>query len=179
MEFIWIFNRIYRRTRSFILNGLFFSQFFRWVARKKYSGNKGGYGGYGDHDGGGYGYGKHKFGKLGKRKKASKFLYPLLLGFFITKMILFPLFVKAITIMSSSAYVFSKMSLLASIIFGLKLFLTNSHNHNDSKVEIVHVPLKKFGSGPDWDRDVTESKVNQFIDGMYEHELRPNRKRML
>lgn len=77
--------------------------------------------------------------------------------------------------MSSSAYVFSKMSLLASIIFGLKLFLTNSNHHNDSKVEIVHVPLKKFGAGPDWDRDVTESKVNQFIDGMYEHELRPNR----
>lgn len=90
-------------------------------------------------------------------------------------MILFPLFVKAVTIMSSSAYVFSKMSLLASFILGLKLYLTNSHHHNDSKVEIVHVPLKKFGAGPDWDRDATDSKVNSIIDGMYEQDFRPAR----
>lgn len=142
------------------------------LGRKKYSGH--GQGGY-DHDGYGYG-GKHKFGKfkLGKRKKVSKILYPLLVGFIITKMILFPLFVKAITIMSSSAYVFSKMSLLASIIFGLKLFLTGqNHNSGDNKVEIVHVPLKKFGHGPDWDRDVADSKINTYVDGMYEHEYRP------
>lgn len=88
-------------------------------------------------------------------------------------MILFPLFVKAVTIMSSSAYVFSKMSLLASLIFGLKLFLTNNNNHNsDNKVEIVHVPLKKFGHGPDWDRDATDSKINNIVDGIYEQEYR-------
>lgn len=129
--------------------------------------------------GGGYNegsYGKHKhnkIGKFGKRKKLSKFLYPILIGFVITKMILFPLFVKAVTVMSSSAYVFSKMSLLASLIFGLKLFLTHNNNNSDNKVEIVHVPLKKLGHGPDWDRDATDSKVNQIVDGMYEQDFRP------
>lgn len=92
-------------------------------------------------------------------------------------MIIFPLFVKAVTILSSSAFVFSKMSLLASLILGLKFFLANNHQNGDSKVEIVHVPLKKFG-GVDWDRETSESKihnVNVIPDNIYEHELRPTR----
>lgn len=117
-----------------------------------------------------------KFGKLGGgKKKKYKWLYPILIGFFITKMIMFPLFVKAVTIMSSAAFVFSKMSLLASLILGLKFFLANSYQNNDSKVEIVHVPLKKYG-GADWDRETSESKIhNAIADSIYERESRPTR----
>lgn len=90
-------------------------------------------------------------------------------------MIMFPLFVKAVTILSSASFVFSKMSLLASLILGLKFFLANSYQNNDSKVEIVHVPLKKYG-GSDWDRETTETRLhNVFADNMFGHELRPTR----
>lgn len=120
-----------------------------------------------------------KYGKYGKigggKKKKYKWLYPVLIGLFITKMIMFPMFVKVVTILSSAAFVFSKMSLLASLILGLKFFLSNSYQNNDSKVEIVHVPLKKYGGG-DWDRETSESKFHNVIpDNIYEHELRPNR----
>lgn len=83
------------------------------------------------------------------------------------------MFVKAVTILSSASFVFSKMSLLASLILGLKFFLSNNQNHGESKVEIVHVPLKKYGG--DWDRETAESKfhVNTIPDTMYEHDFRP------
>lgn len=109
-------------------------------------------------------------GGFGKKKKYRKFLYPVIIGLFITKMIMFPMFVKAVTILSSAAFVFSKMSLLASLILGLKFFLTNQ-NQNDSKVEIVHVPLKKYGG--DWDRETAESKFHPVSETIYEHDFRP------
>lgn len=88
-------------------------------------------------------------------------------------MIMFPLFIKMVTFLSSSAFVFSKMSLLVSLILGLKFFLSNQNNQGESKVEIVHVPLKKYGG--DWDRETAESKfhVNTIPDTMYEHDFRP------
>lgn len=89
-------------------------------------------------------------------------------------MIMFPMFVKAVTFLSSASFVFSKMSLLTSLILGLKFFLSNNHNQGESKVEIVHVPLKKYGGG-DWDREAAESKyhVNTIPDTVYEHDFRP------
>lgn len=89
-------------------------------------------------------------------------------------MIMFPMFVKAVAILSSASFVFSKMSLLASLILGLKFFLSHNHNQGESKVEIVHVPLKKYGGG-DWDREAAESKyhVNTIPDTVYEHDFRP------
>lgn len=120
--------------------------------------------------------GRKKYGSLGGgKKKKLKWLYPVLIGIGLTKMFMFPLFLKAVTIMSSAAFVFSKMSLLASIILGLKFFLTNNRNNNDSKVEIVHVPLKKYGGG-DWDREASDAKLhNVFADNIYDHDLRPTR----
>lgn len=117
-----------------------------------------------------------KVSKGGSKKKKYKWLYPIVIGLVITKMIMFPMFVKVVTILSSSAFVFSKMSLLASLILGLKFFLSNNHQNNDSKVEIVHVPLKKYGNH-DWDRETSETKFHNSIiaDNIYEHELRPTR----
>lgn len=117
--------------------------------------------------------GRGKYG-FGKKKKYRKLLYPVLIGLFITKMIMFPMFVKAVTFLSSASFVFSKMSLLASLILGLKFFLTNNNQQGESKVEIVHVPMKKYGGG-DWDRETAESKfhVNTIPDTVYEHDFRP------
>lgn len=63
--------------------------------------------------------------------------------------------------MSSTSFILSKMSLLATVILGLKFFLTNN-NHakmNDSRVEIIHVPMKKDYSST-WDRDTAENKIH-------------------
>lgn len=112
----------------------------------------------------------------GKKKKMHKWLFPIIIGMVITKMIMFPLFIKAVTILSSAAFVFSKMSLLTSLILGMKFFLANNHhNNNDSKVEIVHVPMKKYGVS-DWSRETMDSKFHNIIsDNIYEHEIRPTR----
>lgn len=149
----------------FVLFFAFFFFIFLEAGRKKY----GGVGGISKFP---------KYGKIGKlgggKKKKYKWLYPIIIGVFLTKMFMFPLFVKAVTILSTSAFMFSKMSLLASLILGLKFFLANNNQNNDSKVEIVHVPMKKYGG--DWDRETSESKFhNIFPDNIYEHELRPTR----
>lgn len=98
---------------------------------------------------------------------------PIMIGIFMTKMIILPLFLKAVTILSSAAFVFSKMSLLASLILGLKFFLSNQNgNQGESKVEIVHVPLKKYGG--EWDRETAESKFHPVVgEPPFEHDFRP------
>lgn len=99
-------------------------------------------------------------GRKGK-KRMSRYLYPVLIGLFMTKMIVFPLLLKALTIMSSASFVLSKMSLLTSVLLGFKWFLTNNQQQpmaqaprpaEPAKVEIVHVPMKKYETG-DWDRE--------------------------
>lgn len=127
------------------------------------------------YGGGGGKYGKYtKVGKGGGKKKKYKWLWPVLIGVALSKLLLFPLFVKTVTFLSSAAFVLSKMSLLTSLILGLKFFLANTNQNNESKVEIVHVPLKKYSN--DWDRETSESKYHNIIaDNVYEHELRPTR----
>lgn len=92
-----------------------FCLFAIFIGRKKYGGGGGG-GQYQKFQK----YGKYgKIGKLGGKKKKYKWLYPVIIGLFITKMIMFPLFIKMVTFLSSAAFVFSKMSLLASLILGI------------------------------------------------------------
>lgn len=68
--------------------------------------------------------------------------------------------IKAVAIMSSTSFILSKLSLLATIILGLKFYLTNSNyaKINDSRVEIIHVPIKKDFST--WDRETAETKIH-------------------
>lgn len=143
--------------------------YFQFVISFFSSGRKKSYGG------GGGKYGKYtKVGKGGGKKKKYKWLWPVLIGVALSKLLLFPLFVKTVTFLSSAAFVLSKMSLLTSLILGLKFFLANTNQNNESKVEIVHVPLKKYSN--DWDRETSESKYHNIIaDNVYEHELRPTR----
>lgn len=124
----------------------------------------------GGHHGGGFGGGKKK----GKHMR--RILYPVLMGLFIAKIIIFPLLLKALTIMSSASFVLSKMSLLSTIMLGFKWFLTQNtmQSQQDSKVEVVHVPLRKYNTQHnEWDRDadnkysmpmISENSENYYND---------------
>lgn len=122
---------------------------------------------------------------LGRRKgkkRMQRYLYPVMIGLFIAKVIIFPILLKALTVMSSASFVLSKMSLLTSLLLGFKWFLTNNNHQQQSrpaepsKVEIVHVPMKKMNN--DWDRE-TDNKyhipvMNEHYDSYYtDHELKP------
>lgn len=90
---------------------------------------------------------------------------------------------KALTFMSSASFVISKMSLITSVLLGFKWFLANNSNNNmqpqrmpeAAKVEIVHVPMKKFN---DWDREVDKSSVpvtsyDNNYENYYDHDIKP------
>lgn len=98
------------------------------------------------------------------KKKAHKYLYPVLIGLFIAKVIIFPIILKSLTIMSTASLVFSKMALLTTIMLGFKWFLTYNNNppatNSDSKVEIVRLPLKK--NNQEWDRDNNSNKFHMI-----------------
>lgn len=105
------------------------------------------------------------------------------MGLFIAKIIIFPLLLKALTIMSSASFVLSKMSLLSTIMLGFKWFLTqnNMQPQQDSKVEVVHVPLRKYNNQHnEWDREadnkfnmpmISENNDNYYAD--HEMNLKP------
>lgn len=111
--------------------------------------------------------GKHGGSLIGRGKKKGKrglrrIIYPVLMGLFIAKLIIFPLLLKALTFMSSASFVLSKMSLLSTIMLGFKWFLTQNTQQpqQESKVEVVHVPLRKYNTQHnDWDRD-TDNKYS-------------------
>lgn len=83
--------------------------------------------------------------------------------------------------MSTAAFVFSKMSLIGTLMLGLKWFLTNSNAQirqadPPPKIEIVHVPVKK---NHDWDREIEhkypQSTINDAYEQYYnEHDAKPN-----
>lgn len=86
-------------------------------------------------------------------------MFPVLIGLFIAKVIIFPVILKALTIMSAASLVLSKMSLLTTIMLGFKWFLTHNHNNihsknSDSKVEILHLPAIKKKGTSQWDREI-------------------------
>lgn len=124
----------------------------------------GGYGGGigGGHHGGGLFKNKRKHHNVAFRR----IIYPVLMGLLIAKMILFPLLLKALTIMSSASFVLSKMSLLSTIMLGFKWFLTqNVQSQQESKVEVVHLPMRKHQNPPheQWDRDADNKYMMPMI----------------
>ncbi|KAJ6637525.1 hypothetical protein Bhyg_10256, partial [Pseudolycoriella hygida] len=120
------------------------------------------------------------FGHKKKGKHLRRILYPVLMGLFIAKLIIFPLLLKVLTIMSSASFVLSKMSLLSTIMLGFKWFLTQHQvqPQQESKVEVVHVPLRKFNNQHnEWERDADINKYSMPVlsdnnDNYYnEHEM--------
>lgn len=92
--------------------------------------------------------------------KKARTMFPVMIGLLIAKAIILPMLLKALTIMSSASFVLSSMSLLTSVLLGFKWFLTSSQHpqqqsvmrmQEPAKVEIVHVPVKKYN---DWDREI-------------------------
>lgn len=124
------------------------------------------------------GGGHHGFGKKKKHHRGlRRVLYPVMMGLFISKIIIFPLLLKALTIMSSASFVLSKMSLFSTIMLGFKWFLTqhNTQPQQESKVEVVHVPLRKYqNQHTEWDRETdkyTIPMMNESND--YYNDLKP------
>lgn len=105
-------------------------------------------------------------------------MFPVMIGLLIAKAIILPMLLKALTIMSSASFVLSGLSLLTSVLLGFKWFLTSQQPQQQSimrmqepaKVEIVHVPIKKFN---DWDREAdhhhggTGPVMNESYDNYY------------
>lgn len=120
-------------------------------------------------------------GRKKKGKGMRRYLYPVMIGLFISKVILFPMLLKVLTIMSSASFVISKMSLLTSVLLGFKWFLTNSNQPmqqrpaESSKVEIVHIPVKDH---KDWDRETGDKFGMAAMTDNYDpyhnvHEMKP------
>lgn len=117
-------------------------------------------------------------------------LYPVLIGLFIAKAIIFPMLLKALTIMSSASFMLSKMSLITSVLLGFKWFLSSQQPVQSQqptilrvpespKVEVVHVPMKKYN---DWDRENEHHHgssggptQNEHYDSYYssDHDMKP------
>lgn len=87
-----------------------------------------------------------------------KKIIPILIGALATKALLLPLFLKALTFLSSSSFILSKLSLLLSMLIGFKLMIHNiSKRSEPSKVEIHHLEAtpvlhENDNSWKDWDR---------------------------
>lgn len=95
---------------------------------------------------------------------------PILIGALATKALLLPLFLKALTFLSSSSFILSKLSLILSLIFGIKLMIHNiSRRSEPSKVEVHHLEAtpevqENDNSWRDWDRRINIIPVtNDFL----------------
>lgn len=125
-----------------------------------------------------------------KKMHKKRMLYPVLIGLFIAKAIIFPMLLKALTIMSSASFMLSKMSLLTSVLLGFKWFLSSQtpmqqqqptilRVPDSPKVEVVHVPVKKYN---DWDRENDRNHdrpgppSNDNYDSYYssDHDMKPS-----
>lgn len=116
-------------------------------------------------------------------------MFPVMIGLLIAKAIILPMLLKALTIMSSASFVLSSMSLLTSVLLGFKWFLTSSQQpqqqsvmrmQEPAKVEIVHVPVKKYN---DWDREIEHhhgsnggAVANESYDNYYSSDHEPSSK---
>lgn len=67
-------------------------------------------------------------------------LLPILIGVLATKAVLLPLFLKALTFLSSASFILSNLSFLLSTLIGIKLMVHNiSKRSEPPKVEVHHV----------------------------------------
>lgn len=80
-------------------------------------------------------------------------MIPIIIGIFVAKTIILPLILKGLTFLASTGFILSKISLFISFMLALKLMLLQPHaTKEESRVEVVHVPLKtKYGES--WDRE--------------------------
>ncbi|CRK87112.1 CLUMA_CG000929, isoform A [Clunio marinus] len=89
-----------------------------------------------------------KYSRKKKYKKHHAKKYgPLLLALAGMKMVLYHLFLKKIAMLSVISFVLSKASFVLASLIAIKQYLNSSSQHRSSdstKVEFVHIPLKKW-----------------------------------
>ncbi|XP_067631261.1 uncharacterized protein Osi13 [Eurosta solidaginis] len=109
-----------------------------------------------------------------KRRKIMKYLQPILVSVLVIKFILLPLALKALTALSASSFVMSKIALATAGIFVLKWLLSSSDDGvgydggAKERIEIVHLPLPLMkpyhkGSNGGWG-DLSLSDSNNIFD---------------
>lgn len=103
--------------------------------------------------------GKRKRGKKGRRKKnkkGSKKIYkkmaPVFIGLGGLKLVLYHLFLKKIAFFSFFSFLLSKASFILASLVALKQFFHAPTQHRSSesnKLEVVHIPIRKFRNNKD------------------------------
>lgn len=121
--------------------------------------------------------GRKKHIKIKGKKKLSQLLYPILIGLITAKSIIIPLIIKAVVILSKFSFFVSSLSFIISFILGIKVLLlsnnANKRSSDNTRVEVVHVPLQhkypSYSSGGWSDR----GSENKFIPitGEYEAQI--------
>lgn len=115
--------------------------------------------------------GKKRRKKKTKTKKHIKMMIPILIGALVTKALFLPIFLKALAFLSSSSFILSNLSLLMSMLIGIKLMVHNISKRSDpTKVEVHHVettPVVHDNNNSwrdDWDRRLNIIPItNDFL----------------
>lgn len=99
-----------------------------------------------------------------------KKMIPILIGALATKALLLPIFLKALAFLSSSSFILSNLSILLSMLIGIKLMVHNiSKRSEPPKVEVHHVettPVVHENNSwkEEWDRRYNIIPVtNEFL----------------
>lgn len=98
-------------------------------------------------------------------------MIPILIGALVTKALFLPIFLKALAFLSSSSFIISNLSILLSMLIGIKLMVHNISKRSDPpRVEVHHVettPVVHDNNNSwreDWDRRLNIIPVtNDFL----------------
>lgn len=109
---------------------------------------------------------KGRKGKKRKKNKGSKKIYkhirPIMYGVAGLKLIMDHFLLKKLAFFSFFSFMLSKIAFILSTLVALKQFFHNSGGHSraeSNKLEVIHIPIKKFTKKSPYDADWDESKI--------------------
>lgn len=122
--------------------------------------------------GGGYkrGKGKKGRGKGKKKKKILKKIQPLLYGLGGIKLLMYHMLMKKMAIATFFSFLLSKVSFILASLVALKQFFhtpTHHRSHDSNKLEVVHIPIRKFRSNKGKEKDSYYDEESKFIPVTY------------
>lgn len=113
-----------------------------------------------------YGNKKGRKGKKRKKNKGGKKIYkhvrPIMYGMGGLKLILDHFLLKKLAFFSFFSFILSKISFILASLVALKQFFHSGGGHSraeSNKLEVIHIPIKKFVKKHPHDVDWDESKI--------------------
>lgn len=113
-----------------------------------------------------YGGKKGRKGKKRKKnkggKKIMKHIRPIMYGMGGLKLLIHHFLLKKLAFVSFFTFILSKIAFILSTLVALKQFFHNSGGHSraeNNKLEVIHIPIKKFVKKDQHDFDWDESKI--------------------